>query len=123
MCMAVKESIWLSRLLADLQATPQPKPIVLSVDNNGAIETAKNASVDQRNKHVDLQHDFVRDAYKSNLISLQHFDSENQTADSLTKPLDRQLLAKLRERQELCSETQSNPISSSWSVRIQNLLN
>ena len=123
MCMAVKESIWLSRLLADLQATPQPKPINLSVDNNGAIETAKNSSVTQLYKHIDLQYHFVRDAYKSNLISLHHVDSKNQIADSLTKPLDRQLFAKLRERQGLCTETQLNPISSRGSVRSQNLLN
>ena len=87
-CMAFKESIWLSLLLADLQDTPKPKPIVLSVDNNGAIETAKNASVNERNKHIDLQYHFVRDAYKSNLIRLRHVDSENQIADCLTKPLD-----------------------------------
>ena len=89
MCMAAKESIWLSRLLADLRATPEPKRIVLSVDNNCAIETPKNASVNQRNKHIDLQYHFVQDANKSNLISLRHVDSENQIADSSTKPLDR----------------------------------
>ena len=81
-CMAVKESIWLSRLLSDLENNPEPSPIVLGVDNNGAIETAKNASVNQRNKHIDLQSHFVRDAYKSNLIALEHVGSEDQIADS-----------------------------------------
>ena len=94
MCMAVKESIWLSRLLSDLQNTREPKPIVLRIDNNGAIETAKNASVNQRNKHIDLQYHFVRDAYKSNLIGLRHVGSEDQIADSLTKPQDLHLFSK-----------------------------
>ena len=67
--MAVKESVWLSRLLSDLQNTPEPNPIVLGVDNNGAIDTPKNASVNRRNKHIDLQYHFVRDAYKSNLVN------------------------------------------------------
>ena len=45
MCMAVKESTWLSRLLTDLKASPEPNPIVLGVDKNGAIETARIDSV------------------------------------------------------------------------------
>ena len=49
----------LSRLLAELQATPKPQPIVLGVENNAAIETAKNTSVNQRKKHIDLHYHFV----------------------------------------------------------------
>ncbi len=94
MCMATKESIWLSRLLADLLNTTEPQPIILGVDNNGAIETAKNASVNQRNKHIDLQYHFVRQAHQSNLIKLHHVNSEDQVADCMTKPLDRQLFTK-----------------------------
>ena len=123
MCMAVKESIRLSRLLSDLQSTPEPKPIVLGVDNNGAIDTAKNASVNQRNKHIDLQYRFVRDAYKSNLISLRHVGSEDQIADSLTKPLHRKLFTKLREKQGLCSKIHLNSLVSRGSVENLSLSN
>ena len=122
MCMAVKESIWLSRLLADLQATPKPRPVVLGADNNGAIETAKDVSINQRNKRIDLQYHFVRDAYKSNLISLRLVDSENQIADALTKPLDRLLFAKLRERQGHYSKAHLNSNCSRGSVENLNLL-
>ena len=83
MCTAVNIIISPTRLLDDLKATPKPRPIVLGVDNNVAIETAKKASVNQRIKHIDLQCDFMRDAYKSNLISLRHVDSENLIVDSL----------------------------------------
>ena len=120
MCMAVKESIWLSRLLSDLQNTPEPNPIVLGV-NNGAIETATNASVNQRNKHIDLQYHFVQDAYKSNLVGVRHVGSEDQVADSLTKPLDHQLFTELREKQGLCTESYLNSIGSRGSVENRNL--
>ena len=123
MCMAVKESIWLSRLLADLQVTPKTKPIVLGVDNIGAIETAKNASVNQRNKHIDLQYHFLRETCKSNLISFRQVDSENQIPDSLTRPLDLQLFTNLRGRRGLCSKTQLNSVSSRGNVENLNLLN
>ena len=41
MSLATKESLLLSRLLADLQNTEAPQAIVLGVDNNGAIETVE----------------------------------------------------------------------------------
>ena len=102
----------LSRLSADLQDAPKPQPIFLGVDNNGAIETAKNTSVNQRNKDIDLHYHFLWDAYKSNLVNLRHVEPENQIADYLTKPLDRKLFAKLRDRQGLCSKPHSNSIGS-----------
>ena len=102
MCMAAKESIWLSRLIAVLRST-EALPIVLGIDNNGAIETAKNASVNQRNKHIDLQYHFVRQAYQENLIQMKHVNSDAQVADSLTKPLDRQLFSRLTAARGLCS--------------------
>ncbi len=103
MCMACKESIWLSRLFSDLKNSQKPEPITLGVDNNGAIDTAKNAIVNQRNKHIDLQYHFVRNAQQTNQIKLQHVTSENQLADSLTKPLDRILFSKLTIAQGICN--------------------
>ena len=102
MCLATKESIWLSRLLTDLLNKNPPQPIVLGVDNNGAIETAKNASINQRNEHIDILYHFVREAYKSNLVKLKHVNSESQLADSLTRPLNRLLFNRLTMRQGFC---------------------
>lgn len=99
LCLATKESIWLSRLVANLKNLRKPEQVVIGVDNNGAIDTANNSSINQRNKHIDLQYHFVRDSVQSGLINLKHCDSENQVADPLTKPLDRVLLEKLRKLQ------------------------
>ena len=52
-CLAANESIWLSRLLADIQNSIVPPCISIGVDNNGAIDTANNFSTNQRNKHID----------------------------------------------------------------------
>ena len=123
MCMAAKEAIWLARLMADLLNSEVPSAITLGVDNNGAIESAKHASVNQRNKHIDLQYHFVREAAQSKKIKLQHVNSGNQIADSLTKPLDQQLFAKLRQKQGLYSKTHLNSISSRGSVESKNILN
>ena len=95
MSLATKESLWLSRLLAELRNKDVPQAIRLGVDKNGAIEIVKNASVNQRKKHIDLQYHFVRNAYHSNQIELRHVNSKNQPADSLTKPLDQNLFSKI----------------------------
>ena len=94
--MAAKEAIWLARLMADLLNSEVPNAIPLGVDNNGAIESAKNASVNQRNKHIDLQYHFVREATQSKKVLLRHGASICQLADSLTKPLDPNLFSQLR---------------------------
>ncbi len=101
-CLAAKESIWLARLLADLQNHEKPGKVHIKVDNEGTIDTANNTSINQRNKHIDLQYHFVRDSVQSNLIQLDYCESSKQLADSFTKPLDRILFEKLRTMQGLC---------------------
>lgn len=105
-CLACKESIWLARLLSDLE-NKAPQQVPIKVDNDGTIDSANNSSVNQRNKHIDLQYHFVRDAVHSNRIRLVHCASGNQLADPLTKPLDRVMLEKLRLMQGICA----NPLN------------
>ncbi len=95
-CLATRESIWLSNVLSNLTNQTATQCVSLSVDNDGAIDTAKNTSINQRNKHIDLQYHFVRDAVQSQLIRLDRCDSQDQAADPHTKPLDRMLFEKLR---------------------------
>jgi hypothetical protein len=45
-------------------------------------------SINQRNKHVDIQYQFVRDCVTAQKVNFEHVSSEDQIADSLTKPLD-----------------------------------
>ena len=115
MCMAVKESIWLSRLLYDFQE--------LQNLNQWRYRDCKKISVKQRSKHIDLQYHFVPEVYKSNLISLRHVGSEEQRADSVTKPLGSQLFTKLSEKQGLYSKAHLNSIGSRESVENLNLSN
>ena len=96
MCMAAKEAIWITRLMADLLNSEVPSAITLGVDNNGTIESTKKASVNQCYKHIDPQCHFVRDAAQSKKIVLRHVASTCQLAHSLTKPLDANLFSQFR---------------------------
>ena len=101
-CLAAKEAVWLSRLLADLNNS-SPRPITIQVDNDGAIDTAYNASINQKNKHIDLAYHYVRDCLHSGKIQLTYCSSSEQAADPLTKPLERILHERLRVKQGVVS--------------------
>ena len=115
MCMAAKEAIWIARLMADLLSSKVPSAIKLGVDNNGAIEMAKNASLNQRNKHIDLQYHFLRDAAQSEKIVLRHVASTCQLGDYLTRSLGAKLFLQLRKFKGIFPNL-LNSIKFEWGV-------
>ena len=94
--LACKEAIWLSRLHADMLNLESPKCIVLRLDNTGAIATAKNACINQRNKHIDIKYHYVRESVESKCVKPEHWPTAEQAADLMTKALDKVKLARLR---------------------------
>ena len=44
-------------------------------------------SINQRNKHIDVTFHYKRDCVEQNKVRLEKVDSQDQAADSLTKPL------------------------------------
>ena len=84
---AGKEAIWLSRMLAGMLGKAEMEPITVFVDNQGAIDTAKNATINRKNKHIDIRYHYVREAVGNNQVMLKHCSSNEQVADPLTKPL------------------------------------
>ena len=104
-CMAAKEAIWLSRLVADLQQQSSPDAVCIRVDNNGAKDLALNATINERTKHIDVQYHFVRQCNQDGKIKLERCDTTDQVADPLTKPLDRNLHERLCSMQGLRKKT------------------
>ena len=88
-CTATKEADWLSRLLADIRGLDMPEPISIGIHNAGTIYLAGNPANNERSKHIDVQYHFVRECVDSNKINLRHCNTDDQLADSLTKPLER----------------------------------
>lgn len=98
-CLATKEAIWLSRLLADILQKESPDPISIGIDNNGSIDIAKNTSINEKSKHIDVQYHFVRECVQHGKVSLIRCPTSDQLADPLTKPLDRVKLERFRDMQ------------------------
>ena len=51
------------------------------------MKLAKNPQFHNRTKHIDIRHHFIREAIETGLVTLQYVQSEDNTADVLTKAL------------------------------------
>jgi len=72
-------------------------PIKIYVDNVFAINLAKNPVVHQKSKHIGIRYHFLQDQVGKNLIKLKYCSSEDQIADSFTKPLKIDVFIKLKD--------------------------
>jgi hypothetical protein len=62
-----------------------PLPVVIHVDNVGAIYMAENAAVSQRTKHVDLRTKFLTQFIEDGFIKIVFVKSEDNKSDFFTK--------------------------------------
>ena len=60
-------------------------PIVVHVDNIGAIYLADNATSSNRTKHIDTRYHYTRDYVEDGIIKVKFVKSENNDADTFTK--------------------------------------
>jgi hypothetical protein len=90
------EAIWLRNLLKELEH-PQEEPTMIYVDNQLAINLAKNPIQHGRSKHIDTRFHFLRDRVKQKTIELQYCHTTEQVADIFTKPLSSAIFTRLRD--------------------------
>jgi len=73
---------------------PVEYPILVNVDNIGAIYLTKNATTGSRTKHVDTRYHFVREYVEDGIIKVEFVRSEDNHADIFTKNLNGELFHK-----------------------------
>jgi hypothetical protein len=83
---AVKEAIWLRRYLYEL-GYMDDKPIVIYGDNQGSINLSKNPEHHKLTKHIDTKYHLTREHTKLGTVNIIHTNTQENTADVLTKPL------------------------------------
>jgi len=89
LCSATKEAVWLSRLVSTIQSKKITDPISIGVDNSGTISLSQNTAINERSKHIDVQFHYIRESLELGKVKVWHCRTDEQIADSLTKPLDR----------------------------------
>jgi hypothetical protein len=66
-------------------------PMVVYVNNTGAISLSNNWSTGSRTKHIDLRYHYIRELVEQGIIEVKFVRSEDNTSDIFTKNL-RQIL-------------------------------
>ena len=83
----VKELLYLRNILRSLGFVIG-LPMIVEVDNIGAIYLTRNASSSVRTRHVDLQYHFVREFYQQGILQVVFVNTKMQQSDIMTKNVD-----------------------------------
>lgn len=82
---AVKEGLWLRKLLNDFSIHVQPVNIL--ADNQSAIKILRNPISSLRSKHIDVIHHFARERVMRNEVAFTYAPTNQMIADVFTKAL------------------------------------
>jgi len=85
---AAKEAMYTLSLLTEIGMNVT-QPVTVYQDNQSSIHYASNDTNTTRAKHIDIRYHYVKDLVRDGQIILKHVRSAENTADILTKPLDR----------------------------------
>ena len=94
---AVRECMWIRRLLCELLPSAVMQPTIIGQDNQAAIVVAESSTISQRSKHIQLKVMFSRKAVADRLVKPVYLPTLEMPADVLTKPLCRELFVKHRQ--------------------------
>ena len=83
-----QEMIWLCYLLIEF-GYKFIRPFTLFLDNNSAVQVAKNPEHHGRIKHLDLRLYWLRDQVNLGAIRIVHLRTDDMPADLMTKALGR----------------------------------
>ena len=84
---AAKEGLFLKQLINEQNPTNQRKPMIIYEDNQSAIKTAENRIHNDRSKHIDIRHHFIREQVEKKKVQIKYVPTAYQTADIFTKAL------------------------------------
>ncbi|CAG7639035.1 unnamed protein product [Allacma fusca] len=102
-----REIVWLRSFLEEM-GYPQKGPTSILVDNQSAIRLTKNPEMHARTKHIDVRFHYVRELEANQLVHVEYVPTEDQLADSLTKPLLKGKLQHKRNRLGINNEDYNN---------------
>ena len=64
--------------------------VLMHIDNQGAMNLAKNPVHHQRSKHIDVKYHFIRSEIQAGIVSLKYVPTDENVADVFTKPVTKQ---------------------------------
>ena len=82
--MVAQDMLYIYRLMESLELEIE-LPMVLEMDNSGAVDIANSWSVGGRTRHVDVRNYFLRELKDQGLLVIRHISGESNDADIFTK--------------------------------------
>ncbi len=82
--MVAQDMLYVYRLMESLELEVE-LPMVLEMDNSGAVDIANSWSVGGRTRHVDVRNYFLRELKDQGLLAIKHIAGEQNDADIFTK--------------------------------------
>ncbi len=83
----MKEVMFVSQLLTSMKIHVQ-SPIIVQVDNIGAIFMAQNVTTTSRTKHVDIRYKFINEYVEDGIAKVIFVKSKENDADIFIKNLN-----------------------------------
>lgn len=82
----VKESLWVSQFIHEM-SNINIQPMKIYCDNTSTMKLAKSDAYRERTKHIDVRFHHIRDNIEDAKVSLEYIQTDDMTADVLTKAL------------------------------------
>jgi hypothetical protein len=82
---AVKEALWLRKLLSDFGKTTST--VTIYGDNQAAIKLLKHPIASLRSKHIDVIYHFARERVARGEVKFEYISTDHMVADIMTKAL------------------------------------
>eukprot|EP00253_Pinus_taeda_P005067 PITA_05067 len=119
---AAYQAVWLRRVLRDFFHA-QENGTTICCDNSSAIALSKNSVFHKRTKHIDIKFHVIRELVNNGEIVLQHYRTEDQLADILTKPLPKKCFDHVRKCLEIRSPADNRLISTEKDITASSAIN
>ena len=84
---AVREALWLRKLLPEIYGQDLGLPMKLHEDNMECISVAKDDVLKENNKHIDVKYQLIMEHVKKGNIVLKYTETGKMVADVFTKSL------------------------------------
>ena len=92
---ATQEAIFLSMLSNEFSSNSH-QPIMIYGDNQGSLDMIKSPISNDRSKHIDIKHHFIREKYQEGTINVSYVPTDENVADLFTKPATKPKLTKFQ---------------------------
>ena len=74
LCVAVREAVWLCKLLADLFGHEMDSTVI-HCDNQSCVKLSENPVFHDKSKHIEIKYHYIRDMVQRKVVHVQYLST------------------------------------------------